>query len=293
MIVPQENYLGGFFVFRSEMMTKMIVTDMDGTLLNSDLKVSQRNLDAIAKVRALGIKFVVATGRPDQLVKEYIEPLEMTEPMILYNGSVIGHPFQEKRIYEQRLSKDDVRDICQYCQDNDIICMAYSKTKIISKPNYRVRFFEERNEKLPHNARSVFENIENIDVIADEYSVQKILIIENDLQKYQSLKNRLEQQDKFTIATSQKGFIDVNPKGSSKGNALKHLAEYYNIDLNDVIVFGDQENDISMLQIAGTSIAMGNADAYVKEHADFVTLSNNEDGVAVWLEHNLLNKCAK
>jgi Cof subfamily protein (haloacid dehalogenase superfamily) len=269
-------------------MTRMIVTDMDGTLLNSELKVSQRNLDAIAKVRALGIRFVVATGRPDQLVKEYIELLEMNEPMILYNGSVIGHPFQETRIYEQRLSKDDVKNICQYCEDNDIICMAYSKTKIISKPNYRVRFFEKRNETLPNKAKSIFENIENIDVISDEYSVQKILIIENDLQKYQSLKTKLEQENKFTIATSQKGFIDVNPKGASKGKALMYLAKHYNIKLEDVIVFGDQENDISMLQIAGTSIAMGNAEDNVKEHADFVTLSNDEDGVAVWLEENIL-----
>lgn len=273
-------------------MTKMIVTDMDGTLLNSDLKISKRNLDAIKRVRAMGMKFVVATGRPDQLVKEYIEPLSMNDPMILYNGSVIGHPFQENRIYEKTLSKEDVRDICQYCADNEIICMAYTKTKIISKPNYRVRFFEERNKKLPEEARSIFDDIGDIDVIVNDYHVQKILIIENDLQKYNILKAKLEESNKYTIATSQKGFLDINPKGTSKGQALVNLAEHYRINLEDVIVFGDQDNDISMLKVAGTSIAMANASDHVKENADDVTLSNDEDGVAVWLEKHVLNKCA-
>jgi Cof subfamily protein (haloacid dehalogenase superfamily) len=274
-------------------MIKMIVTDMDGTLLNRDLKISKRNLDAIQKIRDMGIIFCVATGRPDQLVKEYIKPLNMNEPMILYNGSVVGHPFQETRLYEEALDKEDVLEIIKYCNQNDIISMAYTKEKIISKPNYRVDFFLERNKTLEPEARSIFEDIKDADEIASKYKVQKILIIENDQKKYLDLKSKLEAKNKFTIATSQKGFIDINPKGCSKGKALEILAKHYDINLENVVVFGDQENDLTMLEEAGISVAMGNAVEKAKEIADYVTLTNNEDGVAVWIEEHILNKCSK
>lgn len=268
-------------------MIKMVIADMDGTLLNKELKISQRNLDAIAYLRSKQIKFCVATGRPDQLMKEYVFPLQMDEPMIMYNGSVIGHPFKEERLYENVLAKTDVKMILSYCQQQDMICMTYTKDKLISKPNYRVDFFEKRNKTLPIEQRSIFEDIRDVDTIVNEYHVQKILIIENDEEKYIKTKKMLEQYKQFTIATSQKGFLDINPKGSSKGNALIALAEYYNIALDDVIAFGDQENDISMLETAGKGIAMGNASPHVQQFADEVTASNEEDGFAVWIEQNV------
>lgn len=268
-------------------MIKMVIADMDGTLLNSELKISQRNLDAIELLRSKNIRFCVATGRPDQLMKEYVKPLKMEEPMIMYNGSVIGHPFLEDRLYENVLNKEDVKHIVEYCEQEDIICMVYTKDKIISKPNYRVAFFQERNKQLPIEAHSIFEDIQNIEDIVEQYNVQKILVIENDEVKYQKIKKMLEQYKQFTVATSQHGFIDINPKGSTKGNALNILAEYYQIELADVVAFGDQENDISMLETAGYGIAMGNASDHVKQFADEVTRSNDEDGFAVWIEQNV------
>ncbi|QMS85759.1 Cof-type HAD-IIB family hydrolase [Candidatus Xianfuyuplasma coldseepsis] len=268
-------------------MTKMVVADMDGTLLRSDLSVSDKNKQAIEYLRNKGIHFTVATGRPDQLVKEYIELLSLNEPLIMYNGSVVGHPFQEKRLYEQSLAKEDVRRIVEYCEQENIIWMCYTKDKIISKPNFRVDFFLERNQKLPENGRSIFEDIRDIDTIVNDYHVQKILLIEHNQDVYKKTKTLLEQYDQFTIATSQSGFLDINPIGVTKGEALKKLAEHYHIALEDVVVFGDQENDISMLQIAGTSIAMGNATAHAKDVADYVTSTNNEDGFAQWVFANL------
>jgi len=268
-------------------MIKMVISDMDGTLLNGDLKISERNLKAIEYLRAQNIRFCVATGRPDQLMKEYVSLLHMDEPMIMYNGSVIGHPFKEERLYENVLTKEDVRDIVTYCNTYDIICMVYTKDKLISKPNYRVDFFEERNKLLPKHERSVFEDISDVDTIVNDYLVQKILIIENDETKYKETKKMLEQHDQFTIATSQKGFLDINPKGSTKGHALQVLAAHYNIKLDEIVAFGDQDNDISMLETAGIGIAMGNASDHVKQSANQVTLRNDEDGFAVWIEQNV------
>ena len=165
-------------------MIKMVVSDMDGTLLNSDLEISKENLEAIEALRKKGIRFCVATGRPEQLIKEYIEPLKMTDPVIMYNGSVIGHPFQVEKLYELKLADEDIRAIIEYCEANDIIYMPYAKDKIISKPNYRVKFFEERNKKLDDNNKCVFEDIRDINTIIHENSINKILLIENNPEKY-------------------------------------------------------------------------------------------------------------
>lgn len=269
-------------------MIKMVVSDMDGTLLNSDLEISQENLKAIEAIREKGIRFCVATGRPEQLIKEYIEPLRMTDPMIMYNGSVIGHPFQDEKLYELKLEKEDIKAIIEYCEENDIIYMPYTKNKLISKPNYRVDFFEERNKKLDDKNKCIFEDIRDIDQIVNGNDINKILLIENNVDKFNEVKSFVSNYPQFEIATSQKGFIDINPKGASKGNALKVLADHFGYTLDEIVVFGDQDNDVSMLKVAGIGVAMANASENAKKVANDSTLSNNESGVAYWINKNLL-----
>ena len=268
-------------------MIKMVVSDMDGTLLNSNLEVSQENLQAIQALRDKGIRFCIATGRPEQLVKEYVEVLNMKDPMIMYNGSVIGHPFLDKQLYELRLEKEDIREIIQYCEKHDIIYMPYTKDKIISKPNYRVDFFQKRNKKLEEKVRCIFEDIRDIDEIL-ENSINKVLLIENNKEKYLKTKELVLKHPQFEIATSQKGFIDINPKGASKGNALKVLAKHFGYNMDEIVVFGDQDNDVSMLEVAGISVAMANSSENAKNAASHVTTSNNDSGVAKWINDNLL-----
>jgi Cof subfamily protein (haloacid dehalogenase superfamily) len=165
--------------------------------------------------------------------------------------------------------------------------MPYTKEKIISKPNYRVDFFLERNKKLPKRYQAKFEDIRDIDEIVNGNHINKILLIENDKEKYEVVKEKYLQQNKYTIATSQKGFIDINPKNASKGNALMILADHFGYSLDEIVVFGDQDNDVSMLEIAGIGIAMENGSNNAKSVSKFVTKSNNEDGFADWVFKNL------
>lgn len=269
------------------LMIKMVICDMDGTLLNSNLEISQQNLQAIADLREKGIRFCIATGRPEQLVKEYIEPLRMKDPMIMYNGSVIGHPFEKEKLYELKLENNDMKAIIEYCEENDVIYMPYTKDKIISKPNYRVDFFEKRNESLAEKNKCVFKDIRNIDDILDN-SVNKILIIENNEEKFKKVNEFVNKFEQFEVASSQKGFIDINPKGASKGNALRILANHFGYKLDEIVAFGDQDNDVSMLEVAGISIAMANASEKAKNAADYITDSNNNSGVAKWINEHLL-----
>lgn len=269
-------------------MIKMVISDMDGTLLNSDLEISIENLQAIKALRQKGIRFCIATGRPEQLLKEYIEPLQMIDPMIMYNGSVIGHPFREKNIYQLKLKNDDIRSIVAYCEQHNVTYMSYSKSKLISRPNYRVDFFEQRNKKLNDKNRVIFEDIRDINKVVNENDISKILIIENNPKKNKEVIVFLKNYPQLEIAASQQGFIDINPKGASKGNALKILADYFGYILDEIVVFGDQDNDVSMLEVAGIGVSMANASEKARNASTDTTSSNNDSGVAKWITKNLL-----
>ena len=103
------------------------------------------------------------------------------------------------------------------------------------------------------------------------------------------VKEKFSAYPQFEIATSQKGFIDINPSKVSKGNALLVLAKYFGLSMDEIVVFGDQDNDISMMKIAGTSVAMKNGCQNAKDVADYITESNNDNGVALWITNNILN----
>jgi Cof subfamily protein (haloacid dehalogenase superfamily) len=166
--------------------------------------------------------------------------------------------------------------------------MTYTKNKIISKPNYRVDFFEKRNRNIEKELRTVFEDIKDIDEIVNDNSINKILIIENDFEKYNIIKEKFETSPQFEIATSQKGFIDINPAGASKGNALEILANHFDVKLHEIVVFGDQDNDVSMMKKAGISVAMANASKNAKQESNYITESNDNNGVALWIQNNIL-----
>ncbi len=270
-------------------MIKMLISDMDGTLLDSHHVISKENLDAIQKLRENDIRFAIATGRSAELVKEYIEPLQMTDPMIMCNGAVINNPFYEKELLNVQLDRSDVEQIVTYAINNNLDCMLYTKNAVIytkTKKSEKENIDKKSStENTGDKTNYVFNN--NVkDLIEEE--VNKILISEQDLDKFDVVFNDIKKYKHLNIASSFRGFIDINSKPSSKGYALEVLANYYGYKLDEIVVIGDQDNDISMFDKAGVKIAMGNAITEVKNRADFITLTNNESGVAHYINHILL-----
>jgi len=266
-------------------MIKMVVSDLDGTLLNDQGEISLINRNAIATLKDKGILFVIATGRPEQLVKQYVRQLEYHNDLIMYNGSVIGHPYRSTRKLSHIIDKDVLQSILEYGTNHHKLMMIYTQEAIYSNPNYRVDFFEKINQKLPEDQKAIFKPI------GDDFShllqkdVNKVLFIERDEKSYEDMYAYLSTFQKVEIVKSQKGFIDVNPEYANKGNALRKLAEYYQIDLSEIMVIGDQENDISMIEIAGIGVAVSNASDYVKSFAKKIACSNNDHAVAFAIEN--------
>lgn len=260
-------------------MIKLLAIDLDGTLLNSFHDISEQNKAAIKEAQLHGVKVIIATGRPEQLCKTIVKQLDMKDDIIMSNGGVIGHPFKKEKVLSRTLNQTIVKTVVDYCEDNNIIYLLYTAEAIISRPNFRVGFFENKNLDLPADERVVFKGIKSLEEVYG-VSPNKILIVEENKNKLLTAKKFLDNMKDVSIVQSQSTFIDVSPKNVSKGTALQVYADYLKLDVSEVAAIGDQDNDVSMLNYAGLAIAMENATTDCLEAADEVTLSNNNNGVA-------------
>lgn len=270
-------------------MIKMVVSDMDGTLLNSEHEISEENIKAIKKLREQGIRFCIATGRSQELVKEYVDVLEMNDPFILCNGGVISHPNHKEKLLDIVFDPKDVKEITEYCLKNDVNCMLYTSDTIFytKKDNDRVEYFRNRNKKLNPSEQSNFVFNDNINELV-LFDINKILMVQRDPIEFQKLETEISKYEHLTVMSSQVGFLDINPYPASKGYAVSVLAQHFGYSMNEVACIGDQFNDISMIEDSKIGVAMGNAVDSVKSVSQFVTLPNEENGVAYFIEY-LLN----
>jgi Cof subfamily protein (haloacid dehalogenase superfamily) len=268
-------------------MIKMIVSDMDGTLLRSDLSISQNTIDTINEARSKGIKFVIATGRPDQLAKEYMDCLDYNEPLIMCNGSIIGHPHKQDRLFEQNIKEEDARYIINLLEDHKLMYMVYTKDALYSRNNPRVEFFKNRNKDLQEDQQSIFILDYEIEEILD-HKIDKILIMEADKELVNQILSKMDHIKTIDFVASSKTFTDIIPKGVSKGAAVLQIAKYHGIQSSEIIVFGDQDNDVSMFEKIENSVAMGNSKDEIKKQAAHKAKSNDQDGVAEWIKKHIL-----
>lgn len=269
-------------------MYKLAVFDLDGTLLNSKHRVSIENLEAINLLRQNNIKVIIATGRSNELLKPYVKALNITENIITCNGTVIGNPNNEKMLYEGIVPKKSVRKALEMCIEYGHEFLVYTSKAILTRQSDWDNFLIEKNVKSNDEFKTNFIIIDNIEEIINNYNVNKVLIIERNKNKYLELTKRAVEFSDVSHTQSAKSYLDIGPLNHSKGNAVKILCKDLGIKLEEVIAFGDQMNDISMISIVGFGVAMGNALEEVKRSADFVTLSNDENGVAYAIKTQIL-----
>ena len=266
---------------------KLIACDIDGTLLDDSKTISSNMLDIINILKEKNIMFILTTGRNDIYVKGLAKKIGITTPIVACNGAFIREIFTKKVIYEQFLDSESVKKIIDYCLRNkydftlssyDVMyCAYYSK---------RMNIFHEYNHKMEPEDKILIKKV---------YSVEDINI--NKIFKIFLWRLSDEEKEKFyetfsdrdiIIVSSEKDGIDITLKDVKKGNAIKFLSDYYNISLDNIAVFGDNYNDISMLRLTKNSFSMGNAVDEVKRIANFEIESNNEDGVAKAIKKYIL-----
>jgi len=266
---------------------KLIVSDVDGTLLTSDRRLSDENIAAIKKAKEQDIKFTISTGRVVSMLDYYIKTLEITTPVIAYNGAVAWDPVTKETIYDIPMDKDELYELLDLCKfyklDYGVMTMGVN---YFSPNSLRIERYQGYNEFAKSKGMSIMEVgifDENHSCI-DGVKVYKLLVTEKDSKKINVMVDHLQSMKKVAYTFSEPTLLDISERSADKGLGVKKLAEYYGLKAEEVCALGDYDNDISMLSYAGFSVAMGNAQPNVKEHAFYVTASNDENGLAQVIE---------
>ena len=251
---------------------KMIAIDIDGTLLNNDKKILFETKQDIIKAYDKGVIICICTGRAYPAAKRYVDELGLDIPLILYNGSRILMNNGTEIIFNKTIDKEVSNSVFDIINMNDGTCCFWKEdTLYFNKNNEYTAYYEKLTGIKPtiiiDYDESIFTNINKF-IWFD--TPQNLEFIKN------NILNNVAGIDCFK---SQNYILEIVPTGINKGEAIKFLANYYNIDISEVIAVGDDENDISMIMAAGLGVAMKNAKDCVKEVADYITSSNKENGV--------------
>lgn len=268
---------------------KLIAIDMDGTLLNSDNNISNRTKDAIAKAKEEGVHVVLATGRILKSAVYYANQLELKNPIVASNGGIMIDEHGNV-ILKNPMNRKSIKEIVKLADDEKIYFHLYDESTFYSSQKVQeiLDFYSEGNKAMEIDLK-IFKSIDDI-LSSDNLNIYKFIFIDNDLDKLQSFRSKISTIDNINISSSWSNNIEAMGLNVSKGHAIKKLAKRLNINLDEVIAIGDSENDLSMLNIAGLSIAMGNGSDSIKEKVDYITDTNNNDGVAKAIEKFILGK---
>ncbi|WP_353092772.1 Cof-type HAD-IIB family hydrolase [Tissierella praeacuta] len=266
---------------------KLVATDMDGTLLNSSNQVSERTKKAIENAKAKGVHVVLSTGRVLKSALSYSRTLDLRNPIVACNGAIIVDE-TGNIIYRRPIDNSLVKEIVNIARNNNIYYHFYDENRFYShtKVDEILKFYSEGDESNRIDIK-IFDNIEEITKIKD-LNIYKFLFVDDDKNKLQNLRTELNKLNNIETSSSWSNNIEAMGLNVSKGMALSELCNNLKINPEEVIAIGDNENDLSMINFAGLGVAMENGAESIKKQADYVTASNDEDGVAKVIEKFVL-----
>ena len=253
---------------------KLIAVDVDGTLLNSEGILTEETKKAVIACVEKGVIFSICSGRPIQGVEYLNEMLGLDLPFITYNGAMVVMGKSKKILYEQKLSSQNAKNIIDLGKTYGTTILIWIENKLYASE------LNERTNKYKEIARVEPILIDDVDELIKN-GVTKILWYDEieKIEEYQSEVGKFL-FDSVNYHTSRPMFLEFVDKNASKAIAMKRLGEHYKIEQSEMIAIGDGYNDLSMIEYAGLGVAMANSVDAIKEKADFITLSNDEDGVA-------------
>lgn len=269
-------------------MIKLIACDLDETLLGHDGKIVAKNIELIAKARAQGVYFVIATGRGFCTVQGTLAEIGLNdkenEYVISFNGGALTENKNNRVIYYDGIGFERASELYRRGLDYDVCIHAYTQTQVF------VRNFVP-SERLYLSSRMTVTEIENdnIDFLKGE-NIVKCVYMNEDRSYLQYIANELGDitQD-MDISYSSNRYLEFNNRGVNKGSGLKRLADILNVSMENTMAIGDNLNDISMIKAAGMGVAVANATQEVKDSADFITsMTFNDGAVAEAIERFVL-----
>ena len=257
---------------------KLMAIDLDGTLTNQQKVVTPPTLQALMQAQEQGLRLIIASGRPTHGVLPIATLLQLSHFggfLLSYNGAEIYDCQAQKMIYQQAIDPSFLPSIYQYARDHHFAVETFMDDQAIT---------EQPDD--PYIQRQAWINRLNITKVTNwvgaiDFPVMKCLIVgepERLVQLEQIMLQELE--GKLNICRSEPYFLEIVAKDVDKASALSRLLDYTKCKREELVAVGDSYNDISMIRLAGLGVAMANAPEIVRQHADYITLSNEDDGVA-------------
>ncbi|HHT65473.1 MAG: Cof-type HAD-IIB family hydrolase [Caldicoprobacterales bacterium] len=263
---------------------RLIAIDLDDSLLGNDLKISEANRKALFAARKKGVHITIATGRMLDSALPYIHELNISIPVITYQGAYLKDTQTGDTLIKKSVPMDYTQKIIEECKKQNLHLQVYNEsTYFFEKENYYSRLY--------HKATGIQgEEAKDLIGVLQEEPIKLIIIDEQ--QKIARLSQYFEEQfgDVLQVLISKPIYLEFTNKEATKGNALAKLGEMLEIPREEIIAIGDSYNDISMIEYAGLGIAMGNAPDHVKSYAQYVTKGNDESGIADAIRRFILNK---
>lgn len=272
---------------------KVFATDMDGTLLNNKKEISEKNLKAMHDLYSEGIEVVICTGRPFSTVKKYLEQLDFPCWVIVNNGSVIRNKNREV-ISATYIKEEILKQVITTLEDEQAYFHAsdenYIYIKNISKRIKMIHDYIFRVEKSKF--KSIWTSVYNVlfsnthkkvkftSFIEKGGKIASIFVVCRNREKLNVIREKLASIKDIDISSSGKDNIEILDKEATKAHGLSRLLSKLNISPSEMVAVGDNLNDLTMIKYAGLGVAMGNSETKIKQNADWVTKTNEEDGVA-------------
>ncbi len=262
---------------------RLLLSDVDGTLVTSDKVLTERSLDAVERLRAAGILFAITSSRPPGGLRMYVEPLRLTTPVAAFNGAFITTP---DMVVTDELNIDDevIQPLVKMVESHGHSVWIYQGEK------WFVRDLE--GAHVQREAEVVQFQPEVVATFDDVCSnVSKMVIVDDDATTLAAAAAAIRQEyGTLVSATSSQSYcIDITNPRATKGSVVTYLSGMYDIPTEAIVTIGDAYNDVLMFERSGLSVAMGNAVDDVKSSATYVTTSNNDEGFANAVDSYVLN----
>lgn len=264
-------------------MKKIIAVDIDGTLVDNKKNLRDVTRDSLIKAQEAGHVVVIVTGRHPKGVEKYAKALRFDDFGGLLsncNGAWVGNYKTKDVLVDHRLDQDLLEEYLLFSKSLPAHHIIYLDNKIYTdSKDSELTNFTARMNGMDHIYKE--DLLEKID-----YSLNNIVLCHEDPNLMDDTEKKIREKfdDKLNIVRSTPNFLEAMPKNINKATSLVEIAEYYKLGIEDVIAFGDELNDLEMIKEAGVGVAMGNANPIIKDLADYVTLSNEENGIAHYLE---------
>lgn len=264
-------------------MYKLVAIDLDGTLLNSEKKVSEENRTALQLASEKDVKIVICSGRVFKGARVFARHISTNEPIIACNGALIKDMQTDDVLYANTVSKEDCHRIVDICHKENVYFHAYLGDVLYTEAlKFGSAFHSKMNQRLPSEDRLEIVLADDMHEVVETNPAlaYKFVAISDNAEQLAKTRSRICDIKTIDVMSSFYDNFEMVNHGVSKGNAVKFLCEKLDIKREEVIAIGDNENDLSMIQYAGVGVAMGNAESIVKDIADYITLDNDKNGVS-------------